>query len=154
MIMVSALYNPTEPFFEKAFLSSAITVALCSLWPTLINTTLGVASIDNDYLNVARVLKLGWFQKVFKSVIPAALPLIFTGLRLSLGVGWMVLIAAEMLAQNPGLGKFVWDMFQNGSSSTLAQIMVAVFTIGLIGFMLDRIMLTFQKAVSFGATTR
>jgi nitrate/nitrite transport system permease protein len=99
-------------------------------------------------------LKLGWFQKVFKIVIPAALPLIFTGLRLSLGVGWMVLIAAEMLAQNPGLGKFVWDMFQNGSSSTLAQIMVAVFTIGLIGFMLDRIMLTLQKAVSFGATTR
>jgi nitrate/nitrite transport system permease protein len=154
MIMVSALYNPEEPMFEKAFISSAITVALCSLWPTLINTAVGVASIDNDYLNVARVLKLGWFQKVFKIVIPAALPLIFTGLRLSLGVGWMVLIAAEMLAQNPGLGKFVWDMFQNGSSQTLAQIMVAVFTIGFIGFALDRMMLSFQRAVSFGANTR
>ncbi len=154
MIMVSALYNPTEPLFEKAFLSSAITVALCSLWPTLINTTLGVASIDQDFLNVARVLKLGWFQKVFKIVIPASLPLIFTGLRLSLGVGWMVLIAAEMLAQNPGLGKFVWDMFQNGSNQTLAQIMVAVFTIGLIGFLLDRIMLSLQRAVSFGAASR
>ncbi len=151
MIMVSALYNPKEPMFEKSFISSAFTVALCSLWPALINTSLGVASIDNDYLNVARVLKLGWWKKVRKIVIPSSLPLIFTGLRLSLGVGWMVLIAAEMLAQNPGLGKFVWDMFQNGSSQTLAQIMVAVFTIGFIGFMLDRVMMILQRAVSFDA---
>jgi nitrate/nitrite transport system permease protein len=151
MIMVSALYNPKEPMFEKSFISSAFTVALCSLWPALINTSLGVAQIDNDYLNVARVLKLGWWKKVRKIVIPSALPLIFTGLRLSLGVGWMVLIAAEMLAQNPGLGKFVWDMFQNGSSETLAQIMVAVFTIGFIGFVLDRIMMILQRAVSFDA---
>jgi nitrate/nitrite transport system permease protein len=154
MILVSALYNPAEPMFEKAFLSSAIVVALCSLWPTLINTALGVASIDQDYLNVARVLRLGWFARIWKIVLPASLPLIFTGLRLSLGVGWMVLIAAEMLAQNPGLGKFVWDMFQNGSSQTLAQIMVAVFAIGLIGFALDRIMLSLQRAVSFGANAR
>jgi nitrate/nitrite transport system permease protein len=153
MIMVSALYNPTEPMFEKSFLSSAFTVALCSLWPALINTALGVASIDNDYLNVARVLKLGWWKKVWKIVLPSSLPLIFTGLRLSLGVGWMVLIAAEMLAQNPGLGKFVWDMFQNGSSQSLAQIMVAVFTIGFIGFLLDRVMMLLQKAVSFDANT-
>lgn len=154
MIMVSALYNPEEPLMEKAFLTSAITVALCSLWPTLINTTLGVASIDQDYLNVAKVLKLSWFTQVWKIVLPAALPLIFTGLRLSLSVGWMVLIAAEMLAQNPGLGKFVWDVFQNGSSQTLAQIVVAVFTIGIIGFILDRIMLSLQKAVSFGSNPR
>jgi nitrate/nitrite transport system permease protein len=155
MIMVSALYNPAEPLFEKAFISSAVTVALCSLWPTLIKTAVGVASIDQDFLNVARVLRLGWFAKVWKIVLPAALPLIFTGLRLSLSVGWMVLIAAEMLAQNPGLGKFVWDMFQNGSSQTLAQIMVAVITIGFIGFLLDRIMMVLQKAVSFdGAAIR
>jgi nitrate/nitrite transport system permease protein len=151
MIMVSALYKPTDPMFEKSFISSAFTVALCSLWPALINTSLGVAQIDNDYLNVARVLKLGWWKKVRKIVIPSALPLIFTGLRLSLGVGWMVLIAAEMLAQNPGLGKFVWDMFQNGNEQTLAQIMVAVFTIGFIGFFLDRVMMILQRAVSFDA---
>ena len=151
MIMVSALYNPPHPWFEKAFLSSAITVAMCSLWPTLINTALGVASIDKDYLNVARVLKLGWWQQIWKIVLPASLPYIFTGLRLSLGVGWMVLIAAEMLAQNPGLGKFIWDMFQNGSSDTLAQIMVAVFTIGFIGFALDRLMLLLQRLVSYDA---
>lgn len=149
MIMVSALYNPKDPLFEKSFLSSAIVVALCSLWTTLINTAIGVASIDKDHLNVARVLKLGPVKKISKIVIPSALPYIFTGLRLSLGVGWMVLIAAEMLAQNPGLGKFVWDMFQNGSSSTLARIMVAVFTIGIIGFALDRLMIMLQQFVSY-----
>jgi nitrate/nitrite transport system permease protein len=151
MIVVSALSTSREPWFEKAFLSSAITVALCSLWPTLVNTALGVASIERDHLNVARVLRLSWPVRVRKIVIPSALPWIFTGLRLSLGVGWMVLIAAEMLAQNPGLGKFVWDMFQNGSSETLARIMVAVFTIGSIGFALDRIMVLLQRAVSHDA---
>jgi nitrate/nitrite transport system permease protein len=85
-------------------------------------------------------------------VLPSALPLIFTGLRLSLGVGWMVLIAAEMLAQNPGLGKFVWDEFQNGSSSSLAKIMVAVLTIGLIGVLLDRMMLALQTMFTYSAT--
>ena len=72
-------------------------------------------------------------------MLPSALPLIFTGLRLSLGVGWMVLIAAEMLAQNPGHDKFVWDEFQSGSANSLARIMVAVLTIGIIGFALDRV---------------
>jgi len=150
MILVSALYTSEDPLFEKSFISSAVTVALCSLWPTLVNTALGVASVEKDHLNVAKMLKLSWPATVIKIVIPSALPLIFTGLRLSLGVGWMVLIAAEMLAQNPGLGKFVWDMFQNGSSQTLAQILVAVFTIGLIGFVLDRIMFTLENLVSFG----
>ena len=101
--------------------------------------------------NVAKVLRLGWTTRLIKVVIPASLPLIFTGLRVSLGVGWMVLIAAEMLAQNPGLGKFVWDEFQNGSSESLSRIMVAVFTIGMIGFVLDRAMLTTQRLVDFGA---
>lgn len=149
MILVSGLYTSEDPLFEKSFISSALTVALCSLWPTLVNTALGVASVDQDHLNVARVLRLPWTTRVTKIVVPSALPLIFAGLRLSLGVGWMVLIAAEMLAQNPGLGKFVWDMFQNGSSQTLAQIMVAVFTIGLIGFFLDRVMVALQRLVSF-----
>jgi nitrate/nitrite transport system permease protein len=153
MIVVSALYTTRDPLFEKSFLSSAITVALCSLWPTLVNTALGVASVDRDHLNVARVLRLPWLVRVRRIVIPSAMPWIFTGLRLSLSVGWMVLIAAEMLAQNPGLGKFVWDMFQNGSSETLAQIMVAVFTIGGIGLLLDRVMLVLQRSVSHGRTT-
>jgi len=149
-IVVSAVYVTSDPIFEKSFLISAITVTLCSLWPTIINTAVGVASIDKDLLNVAKVLQLPWQTKLFKLVMPSSLPLIFTGMRLSLGVGWMVLIASEMLAQNPGLGKFVWDEFQNGSSDSLARLMVAVFTIGLIGFALDRVMLTLQSAFSFG----
>ncbi len=149
-MVVSALYVSADPMFPKSFLISAITVALCSLWPTIINTTLGVSSIDKDLLNVAKVLQLSWSTKLVKLVLPSSLPLIFTGLRLSLGVGWMVLIASEMLAQNPGLGKFIWDEFQNGSSDSLARILVAVFTIGIVGFVLDRIMLTIQSLVSFG----
>jgi nitrate/nitrite transport system permease protein len=151
MIVVgaTAASDPATAWFEKSFLTSAVTVALCSLWPTVINTALGVSSIDRNHLAVARVLRLGWAKRLRKIVLPSALPLIFAGLRLSLGVGWMVLIAAEMLAQNPGLGKFVWDMFQNGSRETLAQIMVAVFTIGGIGFLLDRGMVLLQRSVSY-----
>jgi len=150
-LIVSALYTADgDASFSKSFLVSAITVTLCSLWPTLINTAVGVATIDKDLMNVSKVLQLGWWKTVTKIVLPSALPMIFTGLRLSLGVGWMVLIAAEMLAQNPGLGKFVWDEFQNGSQHSLGKIMVAVFTIGIIGFMLDRIMLTLQKYFSYG----
>lgn len=148
-MIVSAVYVTNDGLFAKSFLVSAITVTLCSLWPTLINTALGVASIDKDLVNVSKVLKMNTYTKITKLVLPSALPLIFTGLRLSLGVGWMVLIAAEMLAQNPGLGKFVWDEFQNGSSSSLARIMVAVFTIGIIGFLLDRLMFAIQAAFTF-----
>jgi nitrate/nitrite transport system permease protein len=150
-LIVSAAYVSENPVFEKSFLVSAITVALCSLWPTVINTSLGVASIDRDLLNVAKVLRLNWRTRLMKLVLPSALPLIFTGMRLSLGVGWMVLIAAEMLAQNPGLGKFVWDEFQNGSADSMSRMLVAVFTIGFIGFLLDRVMLTLQSLTDFSA---
>jgi len=148
-LVVSALYSSDDPLFAKSFVNSAITVTLCCLWPTLINTIVGVSSIDNDLVNVSKVLRLSWWTKITKIVLPSSVPMIFTGLRLSLGVGWMVLIAAEMLAQNPGLGKFVWDEFQNGSSQSLGRIMVAVLTIGFIGFMLDRLMLALQKKFSW-----
>jgi nitrate/nitrite transport system permease protein len=148
-MLVSAMYVSDDPMFSKSYLTSAITVTLCCLWPTLINTAVGVSSMDRDLVNVGKVLRLGWFTTVWKIALPSAMPMIFTGLRLSLGIGWMVLIAAEMLAQNPGLGKFVWDEFQNGSSNSLGRIMVAVFTIGFIGFLLDRGMLTLQRRVSW-----
>ncbi|OSP56432.1 ABC transporter permease [Pseudoruegeria sp. SK021] len=150
-MIVSAAYATNDGMFSKSFLVSAITVTLCSLWPTLINTALGVASIDKDLVNVSKVLKMSSWSKITKLVLPSSLPLIFTGLRLSLGVGWMVLIAAEMLAQNPGLGKFVWDEFQNGSSQSLAKIIVAVLTIGIIGFALDRVMFALQSLFTFSA---
>jgi nitrate/nitrite transport system permease protein len=153
-MVVSAAYVTNNGFFAKSFIISAITVSLCSMWATLINTALGVSSVNVDYINVAKVLQLSPAKKTFKILLPATLPLIFTGLRISLGVGWMVLIASEMLAQNPGLGKFIWDEFQNGSSHSLARIMVAVFTIGIIGFILDRIMVELQKLVSFEKTSQ
>ena len=148
-MVISAVYLDPSDALPKSLVISAVTVTLCSLWPTLINTSLGVASVDKDLLNVGRVLQLPTWRTVTKLVLPSALPLIFTGLRLSLGVGWMVLIAAEMLAQNPGLGKFVWDEFQNGSSQSLAKIMVAVLAIGLIGFLLDRVMYALQSAFTY-----
>jgi nitrate/nitrite transport system permease protein len=151
-MVVSAVYVTDDPMFDKSFVTSAITVTLCCMWPTLMNTSMGVSSINQDLLNVAKVLRLNWFTKIRKVVLPSAVPMIFTGMRLSLGVGWMVLIAAEMLAQNPGLGKFVWDEFQNGSSNSLGRIMVAVLTIGLIGFLLDWIMLLLQRHFSWDKT--
>ena len=152
-MVVSALYVSDNPVVAKSFINSMITVTLCCLWPMVINTSVGVASISSDLVNVSRVLRLPALTHVRKIVLPASIPMIFTGMRLSLGVAWMVLIAAEMLAQNPGLGKFVWDEFQNGSSSSLARIMAAVVTIGFIGFLLDRAMLMVQKTVSWDKST-
>lgn len=148
-MVVSAVYVSADPWFDKSFLNSAFTVTLCCLWPAVINTTVGVAGIDRDLINVSRVIKLPSLTHVRKIVLPSAVPMIFTGLRLSLATGWMVLIAAEMLAQNPGLGKFIWDEFQNGSSNSLSRIMVAVIVIGLVGFLLDRGMLLLQRQFSW-----
>ncbi len=148
-MVVSALYTSTDPIVPKSFINSMITVTLCCLWPMLINTAVGVASIPKDLVNVSKVLNLNYFTHIKKIVLPSSIPMIFTGMRLSLGIAWMVLIAAEMLAQNPGLGKFVWDEFQNGSSSSLGRIMAAVLTIGFIGFLLDRPMAYIQRYVSW-----
>lgn len=148
-MVVSALYVSPDPVVPKSFITSLITVSLCCLWPMVINTSVGVASIDNDLVNVSKVIRLPALKHIQKVVIPASIPMIFTGMRLSLGVAWMVLIAAEMLAQNPGLGKFVWDEFQNGSSNSLARIMAAVLVIGFIGFLLDRGMQQLQKHFSW-----
>jgi nitrate/nitrite transport system permease protein len=148
-MVVSALYVSDDPMFAKSFVTSLITVSLCSLWPTLINTAVGVSSISQDLKNVSKVLRLPFMTHVIKIAIPASIPAMFTGLRLSLGIAWMVLIAAEMLAHNPGLGKFVWDEFQNGSSDSLGRIMVAVLVIGIIGFMLDRAMQLLQSRISW-----
>lgn len=134
---------------NPALIFSACTVAMCAVWPALVNTALGVSSIDQDHINVARVLRLGFWNRLFKIVIPSALPLVFAGLRISLGVGWMVLIAAEALSSSDGLGKFVWDEYQNGSSLTFANIIMVCFVVGIIGFLLDRMMIVLQRFVSF-----
>lgn len=134
---------------DTSFLISFISVGLCSMWATLVNTAMGVSTVDQDYINVAKVLRLGSFQKIFKIILPSSLPLIFTGLRITLSVAWMVLIAIELLAQSPGLGSFVWEEFQNGANDSNSKIIVAMFVIGIIGFLLDRMMLTVQNLVSF-----
>lgn len=146
MIVTTLLRNSTG---DSSFIISFISVGLCSMWATLVNTAMGVATVDTDYINVAKVLKLGGSQKIFKVVLPASLPLIFTGLRITLSVAWMVLIAIELLAQSPGLGSFVWEEFQNGANDSNSKIIVAMFVIGLIGFALDKIMLFVQNLVSF-----
>ncbi len=134
---------------DNSFVISFISVGLCAMWATLVNTAVGVSTVDKDYINVAKVLKLGPLQKVFKVILPSSLPLIFTGLRITLSVAWMVLIAIELLAQSPGLGLFVWEEFQNGANDSNSKIIVAMFVIGIIGFLLDRFMLTIQNMVSF-----
>ncbi len=135
--------------FNNPFLHSAITVALCSLWATLSNTALGVSSVSTDYMNVAKVLKLSWFDRIVKIVIPSAVPYIFTGLRITLGVGWMVLIVSEMMATSRGLGWYIDQQYQNNKVESLANIIVCIFIIGIIGAILDRIMFILHKSVSF-----
>ena len=135
--------------FSSAMVTSALVVTLCSLWATLLNTAHGVSSIDKDLMNVSKVLKLKPMERITKIVLPSSLPLIFTGLRLSLGVGWMVLIAAEIMAQSSGLGQFVWEEYNNNGPTSLARILAAVLTIGVIGFLLDRIMYTLQAMFTF-----
>ena len=134
---------------NPAFIASAITVAMCSLWATLVNTALGVASVDKDHMNVARVLKLQFHQRLIKIILPSSLPLVFAGMRISLGVGWMVLIAAEWISNSQGLGVFVRDAYNSGSSDSFAMMFVAVFVVGAIGLILDRIMIIFQRLASF-----
>lgn len=134
---------------NPALIFSACTVAMCAVWPALVNTALGVSSIDKDHINVARVLRLNFWERLTKIIIPSAMPLVFAGLRISLGVGWMVLIAAEALSSSDGLGKFVWDEYQNGSSFSFANIIYACFVVGIIGFFLDRMMIVLQRFVSF-----
>jgi len=112
---------------------------------------MGVSSVNPDYINVSKVLRLSVFSNIFKVILPASIPMIFTGLRITLSVAWMVLIAIELLAQSPGLGSFVWEEFQNGANDSNAKIIVAMFVIGFIGFMLDRVMMFIQKLISFEA---
>ncbi|MGN6647283.1 MAG: ABC transporter permease [Cytophaga sp.] len=139
----------TDSSMDKSFLIAFISVGLCGMWATLVNTTMGVSSVDKDYINVAKVLRLSVWKNIFKIVLPSSFPLIFTGIRITVSVSWMVLIAIELLAQSPGLGSFVWEQFQNGANDSNAKILVAMFVIGGIGFLLDKIMMTLQKVLTF-----
>ena len=123
--------------FQKSEPAAVFTIALCAMWPTVINTAVGVRSISQDYLNVGRVLKLSRTKMLLKIIVPASLPYVFTGYRLSLGLAWLVIVAAEMLTGTPGVGGFLWHEF---NSLVYSHIILSVLTIGAIGFLLDRLM--------------
>jgi nitrate/nitrite transport system permease protein len=123
--------------FQRPGPSALFTIALCAMWPTVLNTAVGVRSIPQDYLNVAKVLKLSRTKTLFKVLIPATLPYMFTGFRLSLGIAWLVIVAAEMLTGSPGVGGFLWQEY---NSLIYEHIIMCILTIGIIGFILDRLM--------------
>ena len=114
-----------------------LTIAICSMWPTVLNTAVGVRAIPQDYLNVAKVLKLSRSKTLFKVLIPATLPYMFTGFRLSLGIAWLVIVAAEMLTGRPGVGGFLWQEY---NALIYEHIILCIITIGVVGFVLDRMM--------------
>lgn len=118
------------------------TIAVCAMWPTVLNTAVGVRAVPQDYLNVGRVLKLSRWKTLTRILIPATLPYMFTGFRLSLGIAWLVIVAAEMLTGRPGVGGFLWQEY---NSLVYEHIILSILTIGIVGFVLDRLMSLLEK---------
>ncbi len=123
--------------FQRSEPAALFTIAVCAMWPTVINTAVGVRNINPDYLNVGRVLRLSRWQMLTKIIAPATLPYLFTGYRLSLGIAWLVIVAAEMLTGAAGVGGFLWQEY---NSLVYSHIILAIITIGLVGYLLDRLM--------------
>jgi nitrate/nitrite transport system permease protein len=123
--------------FQKSEPAALFAIAVCSMWPTLINTMVGVRAIPQDYWNVAKVLRLSKVTTFTRIIVPATLPYMFTGYRLSLGIAWLVIVASEMLTGTPGVGGFLWQEY---NSLVYAHILLAIITIGVVGFALDRLM--------------
>jgi nitrate/nitrite transport system permease protein len=123
--------------FQKSEPAALFAIAVCSMWPTVLNTMSGVRAIPQDYWNVAKVLRLSRLTTFTKVVLPATLPYMFTGFRLSLGIAWLVIVASEMLTGTPGVGGFLWQEY---NSLIYSHILLAILTIGIVGFLLDRMM--------------
>ena len=123
--------------FQKSEPAALFAIAVCSMWPTVINTMMGVRAIPQDYWNVAKVLRLSRWTTFTKIIVPATMPYMFTGYRLSLGIAWLVIVASEMLTGTPGVGGFLWQEY---NSLVYAHILLAIITIGVVGFALDRLM--------------
>jgi len=123
--------------FRKSEPAALFAIAICSMWPTVINTMMGVRAIPQDYWNVAKVLRLSRTTTFLRIIVPATLPYMFTGYRLSLGIAWLVIVASEMLTGTPGVGGFLWQEY---NSLVYAHILLAILTIGVVGFTLDRLM--------------
>ncbi|MGV3532436.1 MAG: nitrate ABC transporter permease [Chthoniobacteraceae bacterium] len=132
----------TETVYTASELAAIFTIAICSMWPTVMNTAVGVRAIPQDYLNVAKVLKLSRSKTLWKVLVPATLPYMFTGFRLSLGIAWLVIVAAEMLTGRPGIGGFLWQQY---NALSYAHIILCIITIGVIGYALDRLMSVIEQ---------
>jgi nitrate/nitrite transport system permease protein len=139
--MPLALYT-----IKDASLSAIFVIFICSLWPMLINTAHGVANVRKDWLDVSRTLEVNPLRKAFRVILPAAAPTILTGMRISMGIAWLVIVAAEMLVGGTGIGYFVWNEWNNLS---ITNVLFAIFMIGLVGLVLDSIFGVLEKRVAY-----
>ncbi len=139
--MPLALYT-----IKDSSLSSIFVIFICSLWPMLINTAFGVAAVRKEWLNVARTLEVGPLRRAFTIILPAAAPTILTGMRISIGIAWLVIVAAEMLVGGTGIGYFVWNEWNNLS---ITNVIIAILVIGLVGMVLDQLLARATKLVTF-----
>jgi nitrate/nitrite transport system permease protein len=139
--MPLALYT-----IKDSSLSSIFVIFICSLWPTMINTAFGVASVRREWLNVAKTLEVGTFRRAFTIILPAAAPTILTGMRISIGIAWLVIVAAEMLVGGTGIGYFVWNEWNNLS---ITNVITAILVIGLVGMLLDLVLAKLTRLVTF-----
>ena len=139
--MPLALYT-----IKDSAISGVFVIFICSVWPMLLNTAFGVASVRRDWLNVARTLEVSPLRRAFLVILPAAAPTILTGMRISMGIAWLVIVAAEMLVGGTGIGYFVWNEWNNLS---LTSVIFAILVIGLVGMLLDLMFARLQKAVTY-----
>ncbi len=139
--MPLALYT-----FKDSSISSIFIIFISALWPVLINTAHGAASVRPDWLNVARVMGLSPWKRLLKIVLPASVPMILTGMRISIGIAWLVIVAAEMVSGQSGIGFFIWNEWNNLQISSMV---VAIFLIGIVGLMLDQLLALLMRRLSF-----
>ncbi len=139
--MPLALYT-----IKDSDISGIFVIFICSIWPMLLNTAFGVASVRKEWLNVARTLEVSPLRKAFEVILPAAAPTILTGMRISMGIAWLVIVAAEMLVGGTGIGYFVWNEWNNLS---LPNVIFAILVIGVVGMLLDLMFAKLQKAVTY-----
>ena len=131
---------------KDSSVSAIFVIFICSLWPMLINTAFGVSSVRKEWLNVARTLEVGNLRTAFRVILPAAAPTIMTGMRISISIAWLVIVAAEMLVGGTGIGYFVWNEWNNLS---ITNIITAILAIGMVGMLLDLMMAKLTKLVTF-----
>ena len=139
--MPLALYT-----IKDSCISAIFVIFICSVWPMLLNTAFGVAAVRKEWINVARTLEVGTIRRAFTVILPAAAPTILTGMRISIGIAWLVIVAAEMLVGGTGIGYFVWNEWNNLS---ITNVIIAILLIGIVGMLLDQILARFTRMVTF-----